>query len=64
MEIISGGVTAPIGFLAAGMHAGVRKNKKKKRHGIASQQVSGEDSWSIYTECSQGCTCYVGQSIM
>ena len=30
MEIISGGVTAPIGFLAAGMHAGVRKNKKKK----------------------------------
>ena len=30
MEIISGGVTAPIGFLAAGMHAGVRKNKKKR----------------------------------
>ena len=30
MEIISGGVTAPIGFLAASMHAGVRKNKKKK----------------------------------
>ena len=30
MEIISGGVTAPIGFLAAGMHTGVRKNKKKK----------------------------------
>ena len=31
MEIISGGVTAPIGFLAAGMHAGVRKNKKKNK---------------------------------
>lgn len=30
MEIISGGVTAPIGFLAAGMHAGVRKIKRKK----------------------------------
>ena len=34
MEIISGGVTAPIGFLAAGMHAGVRKNKKKKQRAL------------------------------
>ena len=30
MEIISGGVTAPKGFRAGGVHAGVRKNKLKK----------------------------------
>ncbi len=30
MEIIEGGVTSPKGFLAAGIHAGVRKNKLKK----------------------------------
>ncbi len=30
MEIVEGGVTSPKGFLAAGIHAGVRKNKLKK----------------------------------
>lgn len=30
MEIIKGGVTAPIGFTANGIHCGIRKNKAKK----------------------------------
>ena len=30
MEIIKGGVTAPIGFTANGIHCGIRKNKTKK----------------------------------
>lgn len=30
MKIIPGGVTAPIGFKAAGLHVGIRKNKMKK----------------------------------
>lgn len=30
MEFISGGVTAPKGFLASGIHCGIRKNKSKK----------------------------------
>ena len=30
MEQIPGGVTAPKGFRAAGIHAGIRKNKQKK----------------------------------
>jgi glutamate N-acetyltransferase/amino-acid N-acetyltransferase len=30
MKIIQGGVTAPKGFKAAGIHAGIRKNKTKK----------------------------------
>ncbi|MBQ8289535.1 MAG: bifunctional glutamate N-acetyltransferase/amino-acid acetyltransferase ArgJ [Clostridia bacterium] len=30
MEIISGGVCAPLGFIANGIHCGIRKNKKKR----------------------------------
>ena len=30
MKIIPGGVTAPIGFRAAGLHVGIRRNKLKK----------------------------------
>ncbi|MDR0879168.1 MAG: bifunctional ornithine acetyltransferase/N-acetylglutamate synthase [Clostridioides sp.] len=30
MEVIKGGVTAPKGFLASGIHCGLRKNKEKK----------------------------------
>ena len=63
MEIISGGVTAPIGFLAAGMHAGVRKNKKKKDMALLVSKCPAKTAGG-FTECSQGCTCYVGQSIM
>ena len=43
MEIISGGVTAPIGFLAAGMHAGVRKNKKKNEGVAAKPRRQGDE---------------------
>ena len=39
MKIISGGVCAPKGFLANGIHAGIRKNKTKK------------DLSLIYSEC-------------
>src|SRR5512134_555356 len=30
MKIITGGVTAPIGFRAAGMYCGIKKKKKKQ----------------------------------
>ncbi len=30
MKIIPGGVTSPVGFKAAGLHVGIRKNKMKK----------------------------------
>ena len=30
MQLISGGVTAPKGFTAAGMHCGIRTNQSKK----------------------------------
>ena len=30
MKIINGGITAPIGFVAAGIHCGLKKNVKKK----------------------------------
>lgn len=30
MKIINGGITAPIGFVAAGIHCGMKKNAKKK----------------------------------
>ena len=30
MKIIPGGVTAPAGFRAAGLHVGIRRNKLKK----------------------------------
>ena len=29
-EIIKGGVCAPKGYMAGGVHAGIRKNKEKK----------------------------------
>ena len=29
-NIIEGGICAPKGFMAAGVHAGIRKNKTKK----------------------------------
>ena len=30
IEMIEGGVTAPIGFTAAGVHCGIRKNRDKR----------------------------------
>ena len=30
MKIINGGITSPIGFVAAGIHCGLKKNAKKK----------------------------------
>ena len=31
MKVINGGVCAPLGFNANGIHAGIRKNKDKNR---------------------------------
>ena len=43
MKIIEGGVCAPRGFLANGIHCGIRKNKSKK------------DLALIYSECQASC---------
>ena len=43
MKIIEGGVCAPRGFLANGIHCGIRKNKSKK------------DLALIYSECEASC---------
>jgi len=43
MKIIEGGVCAPRGFLANGIHCGIRKNKSKK------------DLALIYSECPASC---------
>ena len=39
LKIIPGGVTAPQGFMAAGIHAGVRKNKEKKDMALLFSEV-------------------------
>ncbi len=39
MKIIDGGVTAPIGYKAAGVHAGIRKGKSKKDMALIYSEV-------------------------
>lgn len=46
---VEGGVTAPKGFLAAGMHAGIRPNKTKKDFGILKAEVLCNAA-AVYTQ--------------
>ncbi len=48
MEIISGGVCAPKGFKASGIHCGVRKNKSKKDLALIVSEVPCSAS-AVYT---------------
>lgn len=45
---ISGGICAPVGFLASGVHCGIRKNKKKKDLALIFSEVSCSAA-SVYT---------------
>lgn len=48
MKIISGGVCAPIGFKASGIHCGIRKNKTKKDLALIVSDVRA-DAAAVYT---------------
>ena len=48
MQIISGGVCAPIGFKASGVHCGIRKNKTKKDLALIVSDVRA-DAAAVYT---------------
>jgi glutamate N-acetyltransferase/amino-acid N-acetyltransferase len=62
MNITSGGVTAPKGFLAAGVHAGMRKNKTKKDLAFIMSQCIANAA-SVYTKnLVKGAPIYVTQN--
>lgn len=48
MKIISGGVCAPIGFKASGVHCGIRKNKTKKDLALIVSDVQANAA-AVYT---------------
>ena len=49
MKQITGGVCAPKGFLAAGIHCGIRKNKQKKDLALIYSQIPASAA-AIYTQ--------------
>ncbi len=49
IQFINGGVTAPKGFLAAGIHCGIRKNKSKKDLALIYSQTDC-DAAAVYTQ--------------
>ncbi len=49
MEFINGGVTAPKGFKASGIHCGIRKNKSKKDLALILCEVEC-DTAAVYTQ--------------
>ena len=48
MEFVKGGVTAPHGFLAGGIHCGIRKNKTKKDLALIFSRVPAKAA-AVYT---------------
>ena len=48
MKIIEGGVCAPQGFLASGVHCGIRKNKEKRDIALIYSEVRAATA-SVYT---------------
>lgn len=49
MQLISGGVTAPKGFTAAGMHCGIRNNQSKKDLALLYSEVPCQAA-AVYTQ--------------
>ena len=48
IDIIKGGVCAPIGFKASGVHCGIRKNRTKKDLAL----IYSEKIWTdVYQNC-------------
>jgi glutamate N-acetyltransferase/amino-acid N-acetyltransferase len=61
IKTITGGITAPKGFLAAGIHAGMRKNKTKKDLAFIMSQTLANAA-SVYTlNLVKGAPIYVTQ---
>ena len=61
MKIIQGGITAPKGFLAAGVHAGIRKNKIKKDLAIIISACVASAASVYTTNLVKGAPIYVTQ---
>ncbi|MCL2630479.1 MAG: bifunctional glutamate N-acetyltransferase/amino-acid acetyltransferase ArgJ [Firmicutes bacterium] len=61
IKFINGGVTAPKGFLASGVHAGIRKNKTKKDLAIIVSEVPANASAVYTTNLVKGAPIYVTQ---
>ena len=49
MKLVTGGVTAPKGFVANGVHCGIRKNKQKKDLALIFSQVPA-NAVAVYTQ--------------
>ena len=54
MERIQGGVCAPQGFLAAGVHCGILKNKQKKDLALI-YSLSEANAAAVYTKNLEMC---------
>ena len=57
MKIISGGVTAPLGFKANGMYCGIKKSKKKDLALIVSEKIC--DAAGVFTTNKVQASCVV-----
>ena len=61
MEHISGGVCAPIGFKAGGIHCGIRKNRVKRDIALIISEVPASASAVYTTNLVKGAPIYVTQ---
>ena len=61
MEHISGGVCAPIGFQAGGIHCGIRKNRVKRDIALIISEVPASASAVYTTNLVKGAPIYVTQ---
>ena len=61
MEHISGGVCAPIGFKAGGVHCGIRKNRSKRDIALIISEVPASASAVYTTNLVKGAPIYVTQ---
>ena len=57
MKIIPGGVTAPAGFRAAGLHVGIRRNKLKKDMALLVSDVPANVAGAFTQNMVQGQMC-------
>ena len=62
MKVISGGVIAPLGFKANGIHAGIRKNKSKIDLSLIVSECKGTAAAVYTTNLVKGAPIYVTQA--
>ena len=58
MEIITGGVTAAKGFMAAGVEAGIKYQNRKDMAMVYSKPRVAQRR--VYDECRKSCSCFMG----